>query len=128
MAELELRDVSKTFGGKNRVVENVSMHVPDGSFAVLVGPSGCGKSTTLRMVAGLEATDSGEILIAGRKVNSLSPQRRNVAFVFQNYALYPHMTVADNMGFGLRMRGVPTKQLRERVNATSKILGIELLP
>jgi multiple sugar transport system ATP-binding protein len=127
MAELELNGVSKAYGGRNLVVQDFSIRVPDGSFAVLVGPSGCGKSTTLRMVAGLEETDSGDILIDGRRVNSLSPQRRNVAFVFQNYALYPHMTVADNMGFGLRMRGLPRSEIRERVAATSKTLGIEAL-
>ena len=127
MAELELRSVTKVFSGTRRVVDDVSIVIPDGAFAVLVGPSGCGKSTTLRAVAGLEKIDAGEILIGGRRVNDVSPQRRDVAFVFQNYALYPHMTVAENMGFGLRMRHVPSREIKERVAETGRDLGIEPL-
>src|SRR5262245_40075657 len=127
MADLELRAVKKTFGGDRNVVDDVSIHVPDGSFAVLVGPSGCGKSTTLRAIAGLEKVDRGDILIGGRRVNDVSPQRRDVAFVFQNYALYPHMTVAENMGFGLRMRRVPSREIKVRVAETGKSLGLEPL-
>jgi multiple sugar transport system ATP-binding protein len=127
MADLELRSVSKTFRGDRNVVDDVSLHIPDGSFAVLVGPSGCGKSTTLRAIAGLEKVDSGDILIGGRRVNDVSPQRRDVAFVFQNYALYPHMTVAENMGFGLRMRRVPSREIKQRVVETGKNLGLEAL-
>jgi multiple sugar transport system ATP-binding protein len=127
MADLELRSVSKTFRGDRNVVDDVSIHVPDGSFAVLVGPSGCGKSTTLRAIAGLEKVDRGDILIGGRRVNNVSPQRRDVAFVFQNYALYPHMTVAENMGFGLRMRRVPSREIKRRVAETGRSLGLEAL-
>src|SRR5262249_57142597 len=118
---------TKTFGGDRNVVDEVSIHVPDGSFAVLVGPSGCGKSTTLRAIAGLEKVDRGEILIGGRRVNDVSPQRRDVAFVFQNYAPYPHTTVAENMGFGLRMRRVPSRQIKQRVIETGRSLGLEAL-
>jgi ABC-type sugar transport system ATPase subunit len=127
VAELELRSVTKVFSGTRRVVDDVSIVIPDGKFAVLVGPSGCGKSTTLRAVAGLEKIDAGEILIGGRRVNAISPQRRDVAFVFQNYALYPHMTVAENMGFGLRMRRVASREIKERVIAIGRDLGIESL-
>src|SRR6266550_479837 len=125
MADLELRSVTKAFRADRKVVDDVSIHIPDGSFTVLVGPSGCGKSTTLRAVAGLEKIDRGDILIGGRRVNDVSPQRRNVAFVFQNYALYPHMTVAENMGFGLRMRRVSSREIKQRVAETGRSLGLE---
>jgi multiple sugar transport system ATP-binding protein len=124
MADLELRSVSKAFRADRKVVDDVSIHIPDGAFAVLVGPSGCGKSTTLRAIAGLEKIDRGDILIGGRRVNDVSPQRRDVAFVFQNYALYPHMTVAENMGFGLRMRRVPSREIKQRVVETGRSLGL----
>jgi multiple sugar transport system ATP-binding protein len=127
MADLELRSVTKAFRGDRNVVDDVSIHIPDGSFAVLVGPSGCGKSTTLRAVAGLEKIDRGEILIGGRRMNDVSPQRRDVAFVFQNYALYPHMTVAENMGFGLRMRRVSSREIKQRVAETGRSLGLDEL-
>jgi ABC-type sugar transport system ATPase subunit len=127
MAELGLREVTRVFRNGVRAVDGVSLDIADGRFAVLVGPSGCGKSTTLRMVAGLEPVDAGEVLIGGRRVNDDPPQRRNIAFVFQNYALYPHMTVAANLGFGLRMRRVPRSEIRERVRETSRILGLEHL-
>jgi multiple sugar transport system ATP-binding protein len=127
MADLDLRSVTKAYRGDRNVVDDVSIHVPDGSFAVLVGPSGCGKSTTLRAIAGLEKIDRGDILIGGRRVNDVSPQRRDVAFVFQNYALYPHMTVGENMGFGLRMRRVPSREIKQRVAETGRSLGLEAL-
>jgi ABC-type sugar transport system ATPase subunit len=127
MSELELRSLTKSYPGGRKVVDDLSLSVPDGAFAVLVGPSGCGKSTTLRMIAGLEKLDGGEIVIGGRRVNGVSPQRRDVAFVFQNFALYPHMTVADNMGFGLRMRKVPSRQIAQRVGETALMLGLEPL-
>jgi sn-glycerol 3-phosphate transport system ATP-binding protein len=127
MAELELRSLVKTYPGGRRVVDDLSLSVPDGSFAVLVGPSGCGKSTTLRMIAGLEKMDGGDVLIGGERVNGVSPQRRDIAFVFQNFALYPHMTVADNMGFGLRMRKVRSREIEQRVGETAAMLGLELL-
>jgi ABC-type sugar transport system ATPase subunit len=127
MAELELRSLVKTYPGGRRVVDDLSLSVPDGSFAVLVGPSGCGKSTTLRMIAGLEKVDDGDILIGGARVNGVSPQRRDIAFVFQNFALYPHMTVADNMGFGLRMRKVRSREIETRVRETAVMLGLDPL-
>ena len=124
MAELELRSLTKTYPGGRKVVDDLSLSVPDGSFAVLVGPSGCGKSTTLRMIAGLEKVDGGDIVIGGKRVNGVSPQRRDIAFVFQNFALYPHMTVADNMGFGLRMRKVPADERRSRAVEALEMVGL----
>ena len=125
MAELELRSLVKTYPGGRRVVDDLSLSVPDGSFAVLVGPSGCGKSTTLRMIAGLEKMDGGDVLIGGERVNGVSPQRRDIAFVFQNFALYPHMTVADNMGFALKIAGENKAKIAERVAEAAKILDLE---
>jgi sn-glycerol 3-phosphate transport system ATP-binding protein len=104
MAALSLRDVRKSYAGL-QVIHGVSMDVKDGEFVVIVGPSGCGKSTLLRMVAGLEAISSGEIVIGARVVNELEPKDRDIAMVFQNYALYPHMSVYDNMSYGLRIKG-----------------------
>jgi ABC-type sugar transport system ATPase subunit len=109
------------------VVDDLSLSVPDCSFAVLVGPSGCGKSTTLRKIEWLEKVDGGDVLIGGERVNGVSPQRRDIAFVFQNFALYPHMTVADNMGFGLRMRKVRSREIEQRVGETAAMLGLEQL-
>ncbi|MFN8457755.1 MAG: sn-glycerol-3-phosphate ABC transporter ATP-binding protein UgpC [Anaerolineae bacterium] len=126
MAEIDLRGVTKIYSrGLAAAVDNLSLHIPDGQFAVLLGPSGCGKSTTLRMVAGLEEPDSGEIKIGGQIVNGVPPQRRDTAFVFQNYALYPHMTVAQNIGFPLKMRGMPAQEMRRRAEETARILGLE---
>jgi ABC-type sugar transport system ATPase subunit len=128
VAEIELREVTKTYTRSAKpAVANVSLHIPDGHFAVLLGPSGCGKSTTLRMIAGLEEPDSGEIIIGGQRVNGVPPQRRDTAFVFQNYALYPHMTVAQNIGFPLRMRGIAAKDIRQQAEETGRILGLEAL-
>src|SRR5579863_10123163 len=101
--------------------------VADGEFVVLVGPSGCGKSTLLRMTAGLESITSGDIRIGSRVVNQVAPQDRNVAMVFQSYALYPHMTVAQNIAFGLRMRGAAPEKVRERVTATAQMLSLDAL-
>src|SRR5436190_9529146 len=114
MAELSLRDVKKRYGGL-QVIHGVSMEVKDGEFVVIVGPSGCGKSTLLRMVAGLEAISSGEIMIGARVVNQLEPKDRDIAMVFQNYALYPHMSVFENMCYGLRIKGMPTSEIAARV-------------
>jgi multiple sugar transport system ATP-binding protein len=109
-------------------VRQISLDIPDKEFVVLVGPSGCGKSTTLRMIAGLEEASAGDILIDGEKVNDVPPKDRDIAMVFQNYALYPHMTVFENMSFGLRLRRFPKAQIRERVEQAAKILDItELL-
>jgi len=114
MASVEIRDVRKSFG-VTEVLHGVSVPISDGEFVVLVGPSGCGKSTLLRMVAGLEGISSGEIRIGGRVVNNVHPKERDVAMVFQNYALYPHMTVAANMGFSLNLRKTPKAIVDERV-------------
>jgi multiple sugar transport system ATP-binding protein len=109
------------------VVKDISIEIEDGEFLVLVGPSGCGKSTTLRMLAGLEEVTSGEIFIDDKLINDVSPKNRDIAMVFQNYALYPHMSVYDNMAFGLRLRKIPKNEIDKRVLETSKLLGIEEL-
>ncbi|MFM8497908.1 MAG: ABC transporter ATP-binding protein [Planctomycetia bacterium] len=124
MATVELRRVEKRYPNGYHAVRDVSIEIADGEFLVLVGPSGCGKSTTLRMVAGLEEISAGEIVIDGRVVNDLEPGDRDIAMVFQNYALYPHMTVADNMAFGLKMRRVPKPEIERRVREAAEVLGI----
>lgn len=125
MAEVILKNVTKIFEGGNQVVSNASFNVKDKEFVVLVGPSGCGKSTTLRMIAGLEDISSGEIFIDGKIVNALPPKDRDIAMVFQNYALYPHMSVYENMAFGLKLKKVDKKEINIRVNEAAKILGLE---
>jgi len=124
MASVTIRDVNKAFG-KTAVIHGVDVDIRDGEFVVLVGPSGCGKSTLLRMIAGLENISSGEIRIGDRIVNQLPPKERDVAMVFQNYALYPHMTVAANMAFSLTLRGAPKSEVDERVKRAAAILGLE---
>ncbi len=124
MAQVVLKDLNKKFD-EVHVVKDVNLHVRDKEFLVLVGPSGCGKSTTLRMVAGLEEITSGEIHIGDRLVNDLPPKDRDIAMVFQNYALYPHMTVYDNMAFGLKMRKFPKAEIETRVKETATLLGIQ---
>jgi multiple sugar transport system ATP-binding protein len=126
MADVLLRDVRKRYGSQT-VIHGVSLELKHREFIVFVGPSGCGKSTLLRMIAGLEQISDGEILIGGRRVNDAAPGDRKVAMVFQNYALYPHMTAADNMSFGLRNIGTPRAEITERVNAAAKTLQIEHL-
>src|SRR5437773_8255798 len=127
MADVALRDVVKRFD-EVEAVRNISLNIPDSEFVVLVGPSGCGKSTTLRMIAGLEEVTEGEILIGGNVVNDVPPKDRDIAMVFQNYALYPHMTVFENMSFGLRLRRTPKAEIGARVEQAAKILDItELL-
>jgi multiple sugar transport system ATP-binding protein len=126
MAAVTLKHVCKTFGALN-VVDDVSIDIADGEFLVLLGPSGCGKSTTLRMIAGLETTSSGSISIGARDVTDLEPADRNIAMVFQNYALYPHKTVFENLAFGLRMRGVKRAEIDTRVRRAAGVLGIEKL-
>jgi multiple sugar transport system ATP-binding protein len=123
MAVVAVRDVRKSFGAVD-VIRGVSINIADGEFVVLVGPSGCGKSTLLRMIAGLEQISGGEISIGGRVVNDLPPKKRDIAMVFQNYALYPHMTVGENMGFSLRLRGAPRTEIDARVNRAAEILGL----
>ena len=123
MAEVRLQSVTKRFG-ETVVVDDVTLDIADREFLVLVGPSGCGKSTTLRMIAGLETMSGGDIFIGDRRVNDLGPKDRDIAMVFQNYALYPHMNVYDNMAFGLKMRSVPKAQIDERVKEAAEILGL----
>src|SRR5262245_2572295 len=126
MASVAISDVRKAFGAV-QVLHGVTIAIGDGEFVVLVGPSGCGKSTLLRMIAGLENITGGEIRIGERVVNSLPPKERDVAMVFQNYALYPHMTVAANMGFSLMLRGASKNEIAERVNRAADILGLRPL-
>src|SRR6202790_4695654 len=123
MAAVRLQSVTKRFGD-TVVVDDVTLDIEDREFLVLVGPSGCGKSTTLRMIAGLETMSGGDIFIGDRRVNDLGPKNRDIAMVFQNYALYPHMNVYDNMAFGLKMRKVPKSQIDERVKEAAEILGL----
>jgi multiple sugar transport system ATP-binding protein len=128
MAEVVLANVNKSFPNNNGVVaavSDVSLSIADGEFVVLVGPSGCGKTTTLRMIAGLEEITSGTISIGGRVVNDVHPRDRDIAMVFQNYALYPHMTVRKNMAFALKMRKVPKADIERRVSETARILGLQ---
>ena len=123
MATVEIRDVRKSYGPVE-AIKGIDIAIRDGEFLVLLGPSGCGKSTLLRMVAGLEGITGGEIAIGGRVVNNLEPKDRDIAMVFQNYALYPHMTVADNMGFALKIAGTPKAEIRQRVEEAAKILDL----
>src|SRR5882724_1299887 len=123
MASVGIRDVKKAFGA-TQVIHGVDITIGDGEFVVLVGPSGCGKSTLLRMIAGLENITGGEIRIGERVVNNVPPKERDIAMVFQNYALYPHMTVAANMGFSLRLRGADKSEIDSRVHRAAEILGL----
>lgn len=130
MATLSLRNVIKRYGygaKANQVIHGVSAEIKDGEFVVIVGPSGCGKSTLLRMVAGLEEISAGEIAIGPRVVNNLEPAQRDIAMVFQNYALYPHMSNFDNMAYGLKIQGVPKDEIRVRVDKAAKILELSHL-
>jgi len=126
MAEVRLKNVSKSFG-KVVAVKNFSSNIRDGEFVVLVGPSGCGKTTTLRLIAGLEEIVTGEIYIGNKLVNDVPPKNRDIAMVFQNYALYPHMNVYRNMSFGLKLRKVPKKEIDKIVKRTANLLDIEKL-
>src|ERR1700710_2791267 len=127
MANVTLTDVRKTYAGGFEAIKGISLDVGDGQFCVLVGPSGCGKSTLLRMIAGLETTTSGKIDIGGRIVNEIEPAERDIAMVFQNYALYPHMSVYNNMAYGLRNRRMPEAEIDTRVNEAAKILELGAL-
>jgi ABC-type sugar transport system ATPase subunit len=124
MAELRLKDLSKRFGDGPAAVDGIDLQVADREFVAIVGPSGCGKSTTLRLIAGIEEETSGDIVIGGDRVNDLSPGGRDVAMVFQNYALYPHMSVARNMGFGLRRRGMARAEVARAVREAAEILEL----
>jgi len=124
MAEVILKDVCKVYDGGVLAVNKVNLHIKDREFMVLVGPSGCGKSTTLRMVAGLEEISSGTVSIGSRIINDVPPKDRDIAMVFQNYALYPHMSVYENMAFGLKLRGFRKADIDKRVREAADILGI----
>jgi len=124
MAEIELDRLTKVYGDGTRAVKELDLQIADGEFTVLVGPSGCGKTTALRMVAGLEPITSGEVRIGGRVVNGLPPKNRDVAMVFQNYALYPHMTAYKNMAFGLKLRDVERAEIDRRVRDAARVLGL----
>ena len=127
MASLSLRNVYKRYSGGVTAVSDFNLEIKDKEFIILVGPSGCGKSTTLRMVAGLEEISEGEIYIGDRLVNDVAPKDRDIAMVFQNYALYPHMTVFDNMAFGLKLRKTPKDEIKRRVEEAARVLDIEHL-
>ena len=124
MANLKLQAVTKSYDGKNQIIQSIDLDVADGEFIVMVGPSGCGKSTLLRMVAGLERTTSGDIYINDQRVTELEPKDRGIAMVFQNYALYPHMSVFDNMAYGLKIRGFGKAQILARVEEAARILEL----
>jgi sn-glycerol 3-phosphate transport system ATP-binding protein len=126
MAQIRLKALRKTYN-QSEVLHGIDMDIANGEFVVIVGPSGCGKSTLLRMVAGLETVTAGEIHIGERMVNSLEPAQRDIAMVFQNYALYPHMSVRQNMSYGLRIRGLPREQIEARVSTVAATLGLEAL-
>ena len=126
MATLQLKNIIKQFGD-TKVIKGIDLEVNDREFVVFVGPSGCGKSTLMRMIAGLESASDGDILIDGKRINDVGPADRGLAMVFQSYALYPHMTVEGNMGFSMRLAGVPKEERRARVLEAAKILQLEPL-
>src|SRR6187402_720374 len=125
MAEIQLDNVTKRYPDGYEAVRDMSLDIKDGEFMILVGPSGCGKTTALRMIAGLEDITDGELKIGGDVVNDLAPKDRDIAMVFQNYALYPHMTVRENMGFALRLRGVDKEEINNKVEESARILDLE---
>ena len=125
MASLNLKDIYKVYPSGVVAVTDFSLDIEDKEFIVFVGPSGCGKSTTLRMIAGLEEISDGELYIDGKLMNNVQPKDRDIAMVFQNYALYPHMTVYDNMAFGLKLRKKPKEEIDEKVRGAARILGLE---
>src|SRR3954464_13702372 len=125
MAQIELRDVTKRYDDGFEAVKHMNLDIEDGEFMILVGPSGCGKSTALRMIAGLEDITDGDLLIGGDVVNQKAPKDRDIAMVFQNYALYPHMTVRENMGFALKLAGTDHAEIDRKVNEAARILDLE---
>lgn len=124
MAEVKLKNIIKTFGENVHIIKNLTLEIHDGEFLVLVGGSGCGKSTTLRLIAGLETCNSGDIMIGSRRVNDLPPKDRDIAMVFQNYALYPHMTVYENIAFGLKLRKINANIIKKKVNEAAEMLDL----
>ena len=124
MASVVLKNLKKVYDNKVTAVHDVNLEVADGEFIVLVGPSGCGKSTTLRMVAGLEDISDGDLYIGDKRCNDIAPKDRDIAMVFQSYALYPHMTVRDNIGFSLKLKKVPADEIKRKVDEAAEILGI----
>src|SRR4051795_8331300 len=124
MAGITFDNVTKTYGDGHRAVADLNLDVQDGEFVVFVGPSGCGKTTALRMIAGLEDITAGTVRVGGQVVNDLPPKARDMAMIFQNYALYPHMNAYDNMAFGLKMRGIDRGEIKRRVQAAAEILGL----
>ena len=125
MASVELHQVAKSYDGKTQVIHGIDLEIAHGEFVVFVGPSGCGKSTLLRMIAGLEPISGGEVRIDGKRVNELPPRARDIAMVFQDYALYPHKNLFDNMAFGLRLRGTPEAEIKQRVGDAAALLKID---
>src|SRR3954462_2994869 len=125
MANITLDHVTKRYPDGYEAVKDMSLKINDGEFVILVGPSGCGKATALRMIAGLEDITDGELRIGGEVVNDRAPKDRDIAMVFQNYALYPHMSVRDNMGFALKLRGAPTEEINGKVEEAARILDLE---
>src|SRR3979411_1966123 len=123
MADVQLRNVVKRYGNYE-AVRGISLEIPDTKFVALVGPSGCGKTTTLRMIAGLEDVSEGDICIGGRVINDVAPKNRDIAMVFQSYALYPHMTVAENLSFSLKLRGQSRAEIERRVRESAEVLGL----
>ncbi len=124
MAELEVKSITKKFGDSRPVLESISFRVAKGEFLVILGPSGCGKTTLLRIIAGLETADSGQIIIDNKDITLLEPKDRDIAMVFQHYALYPHMTVFENLAFALRIRKLPQSEIRTRVETTANLIGL----
>ncbi|MBO6128531.1 MAG: ATP-binding cassette domain-containing protein, partial [Pseudobutyrivibrio sp.] len=127
MADISLKNINKVYPNGFQAVKDFNLEIQDQEFIIFVGPSGCGKSTTLRMIAGLEEISSGELIIDGKLMNDVEPKDRDIAMVFQNYALYPHMTVYDNMAFGLKLRKVPKDEIDKKVREAARILDLEKL-
>src|ERR687888_1211018 len=125
MAEIQFKSITKRYPDGFEAVKAIDLDITDGEFMILVGPSGCGKSTALRMIAGLEDITDGDLIIGGERVNDLPPRDRDIAMVFQNYALYPHMTVRENMGFALKLAGAPRKEIARKVEEAARVLDIE---
>src|SRR5918992_1271493 len=124
MAEIQFKEITKRYPDGFEAVKSIDLDIGDGEFMILVGPSGCGKSTALRMIAGLEDITEGDLIIGGERVNDLTPRERDIAMVFQSYALYPHMTVRDNMGFALKLAKVPKDEIDKRVKQAADVLGL----